>query len=122
MKINLLNSISIQLGQVPTNEILNHQQSTIEIPRMVPDMTVPNKLRDALAARDSTEFLTAAKNELSQFEKLNFWTAVDAQSKLKVLGAFLVSSLKRDAKGNIIKYKAQYLVKGFALRPGQDFG
>ncbi|MBW0512112.1 hypothetical protein O181_051827 [Austropuccinia psidii MF-1] len=52
---NLLNSMYMQLGQFPTNNIVNNQQRTIENTRMVPEMTVPNKIRDALAAIDSTE-------------------------------------------------------------------
>ncbi|MBW0476544.1 hypothetical protein O181_016259 [Austropuccinia psidii MF-1] len=123
MKIdNLINSISMTLGQVPTNEIVDQQQSTIENTRMVPDMTLPNNIKHALASKDSTEWLLAANNELKQFDKLNVWTAVDAQLKIKVLGARWVFSLKRDSEGNVIKYKARYVVKGFAQRPGQDFG
>ncbi|MBW0462596.1 hypothetical protein O181_002311 [Austropuccinia psidii MF-1] len=99
MKIdNLLNSISMKLGQVPTNKIIDQQQSTIENTKMVPDMTLPNNIKDALTSRESTEWLLAANNELKQFDKLNVWTAIDAQPKIKVL------------------------VKGFSQRPGQDFG
>ncbi|MBW0496091.1 hypothetical protein O181_035806 [Austropuccinia psidii MF-1] len=123
MKIdNLLNSISMKLGQVPTNELIDQKQRTIENTKMVPDMTLPNNIKDALTSRESTEWLLAAKNELKQFYKLNVWTAIDAQPKIKVLGARWVFALKRDSKGNIIKYKAQYVVKGFTQRPGQDFG
>ena len=46
---------------------------------------------------------------------------VDRSPKMKVLGGKWVFKLKWDQDGNIIKYKARYVVKGYMQRFGIDY-
>ncbi|MBW0520293.1 hypothetical protein O181_060008 [Austropuccinia psidii MF-1] len=119
---NLLHSLTLQLGEVPTSKIMDQQQSNIDNTRLIPDLKIPNNIKDAMLTTDAAKWLDAAENELQQFDKLNVWTAVDATPNIKVLGAQWIFALKRDNEGKIIRHKALYVVKGFTQRPGQDFG
>ncbi|MBW0538038.1 hypothetical protein O181_077753 [Austropuccinia psidii MF-1] len=117
----ILNSISMKLGEIPTNNIINQHQHNIDNTIMIADMNIPNNIKDAMKSPDSSQWIQAANSELHQFDKLNVWTAVDPLPNTKVLGARWVFALKHDSHGKIIKHKARYVVKGYNQRPGQDF-
>ncbi|MBW0464055.1 hypothetical protein O181_003770 [Austropuccinia psidii MF-1] len=119
---NLLSSLKLQLGKVPTNKIVDQQQSNIDSTRLIPDLKIPNNIRDAMMTNDATKWLEAAKNELHQSDRLNVWTAFDAIPNIKVLEVQWIFALKHENEGKIIKHKVQYAVKGFMQHPGQDFG
>ncbi|MBW0477074.1 hypothetical protein O181_016789 [Austropuccinia psidii MF-1] len=119
---NLLNSLTLQLGEVPTSKIIDQQQSNIDNTRLIPDLKIPNNIKDEMMTTDSAKWLEATENEFQQFDKLNFGTAVDAIPNIKVLGEKWVFALKHDSEGKIIRHKAQCVVKGFTQCPGQDFG
>ncbi|MBW0461893.1 hypothetical protein O181_001608 [Austropuccinia psidii MF-1] len=107
---------------LPTNKILDQQQSNIDNTGLIPELKIPNNIRDAMMTNDSTKWLEATKNELHQFDRLNVWTAFYDIQIIKVLGVQWAFALKRDNEGKIIKHKAQYVVKEFTQCPGQNFG
>ncbi|MBW0477778.1 hypothetical protein O181_017493 [Austropuccinia psidii MF-1] len=118
---NILNNISLQLGKVPTNEISDQQQWNVDNIVLISDLSLPCNISEAMTSSNSKHWVDAARNKLQQLRDLNVWSAVEPQPHMKVLGAKWVFTTKQDANGNVNKYKACYVVKGFNQRPGQDF-
>ncbi|PLW43994.1 hypothetical protein PCANC_08571 [Puccinia coronata f. sp. avenae] len=110
------------LGQEPTDEIAAAQDLAVQSLPVRSDVAIPGNIHHALSGSDSNRWRQAAEAELDQLEKLNVWTAVDPKKGTKVIGAQWVFALKRDPAGNIAKFKARYVARGFNQRPGQDCG
>jgi hypothetical protein len=64
--------------------------------------------------------LKAMKEELTSLDGNNTWTLVPKGSR-KTLGGRWVYKLKRGPKGEILRYKARYVVRGFEQQEGIDY-
>ncbi|MBW0492081.1 hypothetical protein O181_031796 [Austropuccinia psidii MF-1] len=64
---------------------------------------------------------TAAEAELQQFEERGVWEAVSPTANMKVLGGKWIFAVKRTARGQIERFKARYVARGFSQKPGIDF-
>src|SRR5436190_20578711 len=84
------------------------------------DPEEPRTLEEALSGPHRTQWLNAAHAEVKSLKAKGVYRLVDRAPKMKVLGSKWVFKLKRDQDGNIIKYKARYVVKGFMQRFGLD--
>ena len=60
-------------------------------------------------------------DEVDSLEENTTWTLVDAPKDRAVLGGKWVYKLKRGAGGEIIRYKARWVVRGFEQREGVDY-
>ena len=82
----------------------------------------PNTLNKALGRTNkSHDWFNATEAELTQIEKLNTWDIVDAPKDANVVKSRYVFRYKRDAAGNVIKYKAQLVAKGYTQVYGVDY-
>ncbi|KAM1462770.1 hypothetical protein EV1_046409 [Malus domestica] len=61
------------------------------------------------------------KEELESMFKDKVWSLVEPKSKLKPIGCKWVFKTKRDANGQIERYKAWLVAKGFTQREGIDY-
>lgn len=59
--------------------------------------------------------------EVSQLEKLGTYSLGDLPADRKAIGCRWVFTIKRDADGNILKYKARLVAQGLSQIPSQDF-
>ena len=59
--------------------------------------------------------------KLMDFIRNGVWYLVDRPTYRKVIGLKWVFKVKRDAAGNIIRNKAQLVVKGYAQQEGIDY-
>ena len=66
-----------------------------------------------------TLFLAAAREEVSALQKNGTWELVAPRGR--VLSGKWVFTQKRNAAGEIVRYKARWVVRGFAQRKGLDY-
>lgn len=63
----------------------------------------------------------AMKNEISAVEKNNTWVLTDLPPGRRAISLKWVYKIKKDANGNIVKYKARIVARGFVQKKGVDF-
>jgi hypothetical protein len=85
------------------------------------DPEEPKTLDEALSSPNRTQWLSAIHAEISSLRTKGVYRLVDCTPKMKVLGSKWVFKVKRDQDGNIIKFKARYVVKGYMQRFGVDY-
>src|SRR5215471_4504867 len=84
--------------------------------------TEPETLRDAMSRdNESKSWAEAIKAEISQCEKMNTWDVVEAPPGANIVGCRYVFRYKLDSQGNIAKFKARIVAKGFTQVHGVDF-
>jgi len=81
----------------------------------------PKTLEEALSGPNRTQWLAAAHVEVKSLQAKGVYRLVNRSLKMKVLGGKWVFKLKRDQDGNIIRFKARYVVKGFMQRFRLDY-
>ena len=67
------------------------------------------------------EWEKAMKVKLAQLEKMGTWKLTSLLKDHKPMGCRWVFSVKLDEAGNLIKFKAHLVAKGYSQIPGQDF-
>lgn len=69
----------------------------------------------------STHWQKTMQEEFLALQNQGTWKLVPADSSQRVLGYKWVYKLKRDAQGNIARYKARLVANGYNQQPGVDF-
>jgi hypothetical protein len=59
--------------------------------------------------------------EMKSIEENGTWCLADLPPGRRAIGLKWVFKVKHDAKGNVVKHKAQLVVKGYAQRKGKDY-
>ena len=77
--------------------------------------------KNAVIGPDRHLWLEAMNEELRSLSKNETWTLVEKPKSAKVLTNRWVLQVKRKANGDIDKYKARPVVRGFTQRAGVDF-
>ncbi|GJT74019.1 zinc finger, CCHC-type containing protein [Tanacetum coccineum] len=77
--------------------------------------------RNYKEASTDKKWIEAMEIELDSINKNNIWTLTTLPTNQKAIGLKWVFKTKRDAKGKIIKYKAQLVAKGYVQEQGIDF-
>jgi hypothetical protein len=62
------------------------------------------------------------QSEMQAIEDNRTWVVSDLPAKQKATGLKWVFKVKKDPKGNIVKYKAGLVAKGYAQRHGERAG
>ena len=83
--------------------------------------TEPTTLKEVLQHHDKNKYIEAIKIELEGLEKNNTWTLVPRPKDKPVLKGRLVFKKKLKANGDLDKYKARYVVKGYLQQYGVNF-
>ena len=86
-----------------------------------PDSLARLTAKTALARPDGESFRDAMLDELKSLYEHKCWRLVDLPSDAKIIQCRWVFAVKRDSKGNIVRYKARLVAKGFTQEPGVDF-
>jgi hypothetical protein len=81
----------------------------------------PATLQEAMRSPDWNRWKEAMDEEHTVLETHNTWKLVDAPPGANIVGCRWVFALKRDAAGNIIRYKARLVAQGYSQVPGIDF-
>ena len=78
-------------------------------------------LKQALESLNKDEWIIAMNNEIKELENQNTWTITILPPNKNLLRGKWVYKIKKDNKGNIIKYKARWVIKGFNQILGIDY-
>ena len=88
---------------------------------MVSSAADPLTVEEALASTEGAEWRAAMDEELDMIEKLKFWSPILLPKGKKVVRIKWVFERKRDADGNVIRYRARLCAKGFTQIHGADY-
>jgi len=81
----------------------------------------PDTVNDALNCRDRMHWKQAMKEEIESFNKNKVFTLVDLPAGAKKVTCRWVFKIKKNALGQIERYKARLVARGFSQRPGVDY-
>ena len=85
------------------------------------DIPVPTNYNDAMSGPDKIEWTKAMASEFDSLKANNTYVAATPPPGIKPIPCKWVYTLKTDAAGNVTRYKARIVVKGFYQREGLDF-
>jgi hypothetical protein len=78
-------------------------------------------LSEALGGDEKEAWFDAIDAELTQMEKVNAWIPVTPPREANIIPSRYVFRRKRNDTGNIVRYKARLVVKGFKQQFGVDY-
>ena len=81
----------------------------------------PRTLTEAKRREDWPLWETAIKDELAVLEKNDTWVLTELPPNANVVGSKWVFRAKKNAGGEIIRYKARLVAQGFSQVPGVDY-
>lgn len=81
----------------------------------------PQSLKEAMKSSSWPHWLEAMKIELKSLIENETWDLVDPPANRSVLTGRWVFKLKKDRHGQILKYKARWVVHGYKQRYGLDY-
>ncbi|SGY39235.1 BQ5605_C003g02180 [Microbotryum silenes-dioicae] len=82
---------------------------------------LPKTFKDAMASPEAESWYAASVKELNSMGLHKVFKLSSPPTGARALGYRWVFTRKEDAEGNIINYKAQLVVQGFAPRVGIDY-
>jgi hypothetical protein len=81
----------------------------------------PTTMEEALSGPNAEQWKAAMDEELESILSNNTWEYVDLPPGAKTIPLKWVYKLKRDGNGNITRFKARLVVKGYMQRDGIDY-
>jgi hypothetical protein len=78
--------------------------------------TDPSSFKEAMKSRHSFKWLDAMKDEMKSMSTNDVWDLVEIPKGAKTVGCMWVYKTKQDSKGNIERFKARLMAKGFTQR------
>jgi hypothetical protein len=81
----------------------------------------PRSLAEAMKGPDWHHWKEAMEEELASLEAHGTWKLVDLPTGANLVGCGWTYVVKKDAAGNIVRYKARLVAQGFSQVPGIDF-
>jgi len=81
----------------------------------------PQTYKEAISGPNSTQWAKAIAEELEAHDSNGTWQVVDRPKKANTLSAKWVFVIKRDQMGNVERFKARLVARGFEQRYGIDY-
>ena len=103
---------TIRVAQSPL-ALLTVAQST--------DPTEPSSYEEAMRSEQKEEWQQAMRQEFDSLIENKTWTLTKAPTGRRILRGKWVFKLKRGAAGEILRYKARWVARGFEQQEGVDF-
>jgi hypothetical protein len=82
---------------------------------------IPNSHKEAMASPDWRQWKAAEEAEVAQLLKLQCWTVSSPPKDRKIIGGRWTYARKTDAEGNVVRWKARWVLKGFNQIAGVDY-
>lgn len=74
-----------------------------------------------MSCKESELWYDAMKEEMNSIKSNEVWDIVELPNGAKAIGCKWVFKTKKDSLGNIERYKARLIAKGFAKKEGIDY-
>ncbi|RVW97032.1 Retrovirus-related Pol polyprotein from transposon TNT 1-94 [Vitis vinifera] len=81
----------------------------------------PISVSQVKQSSDSEKWIEAMKDEMKSMKDNGVWDLVELPKGVKLIGCKWIFKIKRDSKGNIVRYKAHLVAKGFTQKEGIDY-
>lgn len=81
----------------------------------------PASLKEARERADWELWKKAMEEELTMLKDTGTWELVDPPQGANIVGSKWVYKAKKDAAGNVVRYKARLVAQGFSQVPGVDY-
>ena len=86
------------------------------------DPDTPVTREEAMSGPNATHRIAAMDDELKSHQENKTWGPETTLPPGRTcVGTKWLFKIKRDKDGNVLRYKARYVAKGFSQKPGQDF-
>lgn len=105
-------------SQAKQNEACQDKQGLL---CLFTDSTDPQTVEEALTSPQGAEWKKAMDDEYCSLMKNETWTLTDLPPGKKALPYKWVFKTKTDQSGNVLRYKARLVIKGYAQRWGTDY-
>ena len=103
---------------IPNDYILFHQEYEVDVNLIEDD---PINLQQALQSSNSHKWIDAMKDKMKSMEDNGFWDLVEFPKGSKPISYKCIFKTKRDSNGNVKRYKACIVSKGFTQKKGIDY-
>jgi hypothetical protein len=81
----------------------------------------PNSFREVVSCENSAKWVETMEEELKFMSSNDVWNLVDIPNGVKLVGCKWIHKTKRDSKGNVERFKATLVAKGFTQKEGVDY-
>lgn len=81
----------------------------------------PTSLAEARRRPDWPQWEAGIREELATLHAAGTWELVDAPRGANIVGSKWVFRAKKDAAGNVVRYKARLVAQGFSQVEGVDY-
>lgn len=81
----------------------------------------PRSVAVALSGPNGPHWQAAIDKEIANLKSKRTWDEVTRPVDKRAIGSRMILKLKRDAVGNVVKFKARLVAQGFSQVPGVDF-
>ncbi|GBN68868.1 Retrovirus-related Pol polyprotein from transposon TNT 1-94 [Araneus ventricosus] len=81
----------------------------------------PDTYKEAIASKESSEWLAAMKEEMDSLEANNTWKLVNLPQDRKAIGSRWVYKIKKNADGTVQRFKTRLVAKCYSQKVGVDF-
>jgi transposase InsO family protein len=85
------------------------------------DAHEPQTYEQAIRSQESDKWRDAMDYEIAALKKMQTWELTELPSGRRAVGSKWVYKLKRDASGDVFKYRARLVAKGFTQQHGVDY-
>jgi len=113
----LRRSTRVRKSAIPSDYIVYLQESDYNI-GVEND---PKTFNQAMSCKESNLWYDAMKDEMNFMQSNKVWNLVELPNVAKAIGCKWVFKTKRDSLGNIERYKARLIAKGFTQKEGIDY-
>ena len=101
--------------------LLAHSVQTQPTPKQRP-YQVPRSFAEAMRDVNAEQWHEAMRAELASMEDFKVSELVPRPPGKNVMSCKWIFDIKRDAQGNVLRFKARLTARGFTQREGMDFG
>jgi hypothetical protein len=89
--------------------------------QMSDDPKEPKDFQEAMSSPEKLKWMEAMDEEMKSQKENNTWDLVELPNGKKTVGCKWVFKIKRNASGEIVKYKARLVAQGFTQKFGVDY-
>jgi hypothetical protein len=93
-------------------------------PSNLKDISIPNSYTQAMASPQSDQWFAAMRSEVDSLKANNTWQPVhlmEVPQDANIIKGRWVFSIKADANGRPVRFKARWVARGFTQRHGVDY-